>query len=601
MSRGSRAAPVIVVLTALFLPVLGKPQGQLSAYSDHWNDISQFRKMVGQKGLELRCLLTGPKALKLENADTSTLVILGVEKPYSSEELGIISRFVQFGGNLLIADDFGYGNAVLAQITDDTVSFEKKHLRDIYYDKNPSFVRVWSRSLNIFGNSTRELLLNKPAALSLHDAAFRPPNQSATVVLASASPNAWLDENNNLVRDIGEKAYAYPVAALYGSSLSPRSITCVISDPGIFVNDMLNRSGNRVFVSELVDYMARGNRTVIIDDSRHAPDSSESITGMALLSAATGFSGNQAAIMFAFVAMFMLFAYQYFRIPPDIIRRHRDTLAEPKLMHFTSGYVETAEFQRLRFAILEKVRLAYGYSSEEFYPAIFPHVPQLLGNPELQQFLSSDPAQYVAMRSAGAAYYGYMPDQMVFSRLLALTHAWTPPPGVLPTYEYSRTPGKEVRTVEDLSQMPAYRPTQYQQPAASAEYPTGLHAGAAEDVAAEAYDALPIEDMVPISPVEVVEDGKGPGPIELLDGGPAWHRAPDDQPASYPDEAEGDPSRAGASKPTDGPDWSTGEVDIDALLERTENAAVPKTEDAGKCIERIPPAKKGEPRKEGAG
>jgi hypothetical protein len=107
--------------------------------------------------------------------------------------------------------------------------------------------------------------------------------------------------------------------------------------------------------------------------------------------------------------------------------------------------------------------------------------------------------------------------------------------------------------------------------------------------------------MVVILPTEPVEDGKGPGPIELLDGGPAWHRAGADAPAASPDGAEGDPSRLGASKPEDGPKWFTDEMNIDELLERTEGAVAPKFDESAKGMEKIPPTKKFKRGKEGSG
>src|SRR5512137_605043 len=87
LPRFLAAAALILLLAAVFFPLLDAGESQLSAYSGHWNDLSELRKMATGLGLSSRALLTGPRALSDADPGSSVLVIMGVERAYSAEEL----------------------------------------------------------------------------------------------------------------------------------------------------------------------------------------------------------------------------------------------------------------------------------------------------------------------------------------------------------------------------------------------------------------------------------------------------------------------------------------------------------------------------------
>jgi len=398
----------VALACLLLLPLFDSQPAQLSAYSDHWNDISEMRGLVKEIGVTCRATLTGPTELVGLDPRSSVLVILGVERGYSSDEISSISSFVRSGGALLLADDFGHGGELVRAIAGDKVSLRSQHLRDIYFQKNPDFLRARLRAGNPLGLPVREVMLNRPAALEVQTSRYAPYTYDPKV-LVNASPHAWLDNNGNLVRDADEKEYAYPVAAML--LLDGTGPIIVASDPGLFVNDMIGY--NRFFVSSVLDSLTADRSGVIFDESRHNPDGAAGKMGSAALRAAAGYVGNPLAIFLTFLFVLLVFGYQYFALPPRTIRSHRDALDRPRLLHFVSPWVSIREFRRLRVAIVERVRLAYGYSPEDFYPAMLSSLPELLGDPQLQRFLD----------------YETYPDIISFQQALHGSLNWRPQAG----------------------------------------------------------------------------------------------------------------------------------------------------------------------------
>jgi len=411
--RALSAAVLLLLLFALFIPMMGGDESQLSAYSDHWNDISEMRRMVDSLGLASRSLLSGPRALSGADPENSVLVIMGVEKAYTAEERGAIQAFVRVGGNLLIADDFGYGGELLEALTGQHVGLRTEPLRDLRFSKNPDFVSVKVRIQSSLGIPAVDLLLNRPSALRM-DALFlqasRPGYRFNPEVVANASSHAWLDVNQNLERDPDETEMPYPVAAFYTMDGGGRLLA--VSDPGIFINDMMGLACNRQFVLSVLINLGRGRSTVIFDESRHSARDPAAVAGSAAVRVATGFLENPAAIFLAILLAFLLSLHQYSGIPVPAPRRHKDALGDPRLLHFRTPDVSPHEFRRLRVAVVEKVRLAYGIAPEEFYPAMLPDLPSMLSDPELQRFLDTES----------------WPDLCSFGRALERAESWTPPP-----------------------------------------------------------------------------------------------------------------------------------------------------------------------------
>jgi hypothetical protein len=308
---------------------------------------------------------------------------------------------------MLLADDFGHGGALVSAITGGEAGIEAKRLRDPAYIKNPDFPVVRSKSGGFVGQPSRQLVLNKPAALEGFPLVSNPYHWE---VLVNASSRAWLDANQNLVRDPGEREYPYPVAVHI--TIGGSGGIVIASDPGMFVNDMMRWNAEYIgwLLDRMMTYPTRVTE-VIFDESRHNPESAEAKVGLGLLRLANGYSASAAALVVTFIFGMLAFGYQYHSLPDWRPRRHRDALDRPCLLHFAAPYLTINEFRRLRVAIVERVRLAYGYSPDEFYPAMLPCLAGLMCDAELQAFLETET----------------FPDTVAFQRALQRALAWRPP------------------------------------------------------------------------------------------------------------------------------------------------------------------------------
>ena len=89
-----------------------------------WNGLNDFRREF--KAVNIETLGELPELPK----DTTLLAIPYLE--YSNEELSRIKRFVEDGGTLLLMDDYGYGNSVMAYLGA-SVRFTNQPLLDPFF------------------------------------------------------------------------------------------------------------------------------------------------------------------------------------------------------------------------------------------------------------------------------------------------------------------------------------------------------------------------------------------------------------------------------------------------------------------------------------
>jgi len=257
--------------------------------------------------------------------------------------------FVFRGGFLLLADDFGYGNGLAEQFG---VTFYGRRLFSSSYDRNPAFVRV-NATVDTIGY---EVLLDRPSALER----VAPSQVKAST---SALADSWLDENGNGERDIDEESAVQPVVALVGFG---EGAVLLVSDPGLFINDMWGRADNAGFVKALMQRHFPGARDVIFDESRHKPQTIREgawRTGLFLgVVALNNIYGKAVLGILALMAVGV--GIMAVRTPAEW--RHEDTLAEISLHHMAQAMYRPEDRDRLRRALLEKVRITLSLYQDEF-------------------------------------------------------------------------------------------------------------------------------------------------------------------------------------------------------------------------------------------
>ncbi|MGQ9581893.1 MAG: DUF4350 domain-containing protein [Thermoplasmatota archaeon] len=344
---------------------------QLSAYDEDWNDLSLFRSSLEARGYSTASVVSTPVVLGSgggAGAERRVLVVVGVERPYLPSELDAIVGFVERGGGLLLADDFGYGGALAERLG---ASFSGRRLWSPAFDRNPAFVRV-NASLD---GSEYAVLLNEPTALD---------RVTRGDAIAWSDGESWLDSNSNGERDLDEGPASYPVVAWlrrgYGSAL-------LFSDPGAFINDMWRRADNSGFVLDCVKKFFPEARELIFDESRHKPETLREgawRTGLMLEALALSDAWGRAALV-GLAILALLVALSRVRTPVEW--HHEDSLYDLSLYHLAERRFQPQDKWRLRLALLDRLRVSLGLYPEEFSRLGEGELSRLLGDERLMSLI----------------------------------------------------------------------------------------------------------------------------------------------------------------------------------------------------------------------
>jgi hypothetical protein len=206
--------------------------------------------------------------------EESILIVVGPDISFSSLEIEEVRRFLNKGGTLFLADDFGTANSLITGLGIKG-KFCDKPLGDIFYDKSADFPVVARIEDPELSYGVEKLVLNIPSVIT----------GSEGEVFSSK------------VSVIGEKRKSYPIMAetRYGEGR-----VILLSDPDILINDMMTE--NRNFVENLVTYL--GSDTFYFDDAHHSDFNPYSAATVYIQ---REFDSGKAFMFFAFVAALLVF------------------------------------------------------------------------------------------------------------------------------------------------------------------------------------------------------------------------------------------------------------------------------------------------------
>jgi hypothetical protein len=189
---------------------------------------------------------------KIAANGTSLLAIIGPGIAFSRSESFRVFEFLQAGGVVLLADDFGTGNSLLEALNV-SARFSRKALADLYfYSKNPGFPIIVDFSASPVTEHVSSILLDHPSFINI-------TNTSTVVKLASSSPFSFIDLNGQNQPTANETVDSYPVMA---STRIGRGLMVLIADPSMFINNVIDLYDNMKFFQNLARV---GNESLIFD------------------------------------------------------------------------------------------------------------------------------------------------------------------------------------------------------------------------------------------------------------------------------------------------------------------------------------------------
>jgi hypothetical protein len=202
-----------------------------------WNGTNNFSKEFNVQNID--------SIADLPEAPVHDVLIVVPYLPYNDIQLAQIKKFVDDGGKLIIMDDFGYGNSLLAHIGIQA-RFDNVPLLDpLFSYKNEYFPRILNFNADVTNSDVKSIAFNHGTALN---------SVSQNQALAWSSNTSFLDVNRNGNYDPGEPQGPFAVAASLNVG---RGTVDLISDSSLIMNVVPGNNDNKAFV----DYLINSNGT----------------------------------------------------------------------------------------------------------------------------------------------------------------------------------------------------------------------------------------------------------------------------------------------------------------------------------------------------
>ncbi|MFC2005865.1 DUF4350 domain-containing protein [Chloroflexota bacterium] len=173
---------------------------------------------------------------------------------YSDEDLIKMKRFVDDGGTLLLMDDYGYGNDVLAYFGMN-IRFSNKPLLDpIFCYRNQWLPRITDFASEVKESGINAIMFNHATALINHEEGQ---------IIAWSSEASFLDTDEDEAWSQDEPKGPFPVVAKFRYG---KGELAIVSDPSIIISSMVGRDDNYHFIEYLTSYDDE-QREILVDRS----------------------------------------------------------------------------------------------------------------------------------------------------------------------------------------------------------------------------------------------------------------------------------------------------------------------------------------------
>jgi hypothetical protein len=238
MKREYLIAGLVLLLAGLVLVVhLSSNDAEFSRYNEGWNGTSAFFSSLDRH----RVVMVDEPGRLGQYRSGATLLIIAPRRNPSSGELDAYRSFLDAGNTLVLADDFGTGNRILAGL-ESRISLSTAPVASIDREYADPYSIVAYRAANESPvQGTASLLLNEPASLD------------GGTPLLQTSAFSWSDTDRDRHLGSDEVLGIYTIMA---KEKNGGGTLVVIADPSIFINAMADAGEtgeNHRFLQHLAD------------------------------------------------------------------------------------------------------------------------------------------------------------------------------------------------------------------------------------------------------------------------------------------------------------------------------------------------------------
>jgi hypothetical protein len=250
-------AAVVVAALLISVPLLNTTKEDFSTYNTAWNGASDAKALTSGDGYATRSVFA---LSEIGSSGDGVLFMLNPNSSmgFSASDASTLQSFVQNGGVLVLANDFGNGNAVLSGLGVSAARFNGSLLED-NVSKGVDAAHPLITDVNASGLTAgvHELYFNYGTALDT--------SGNNVMVLARSGPTSYL------VAPAGGKVNATTGARPVLATLNYGNGRIVLlSDPSVFINDMLGQADNQQLLTSMVANLTGGNTAVpIMFDESH--------------------------------------------------------------------------------------------------------------------------------------------------------------------------------------------------------------------------------------------------------------------------------------------------------------------------------------------
>jgi len=172
----------------------------------------------------------------------ATLLLIGPDRNFTADETRAIARFIYSGGQVILADEIGFGNSLLENMSLSMRIGGGIVLDPLFKERNARL----PKARYISDSYIVEVVLNHASII-----------QGCNRPILQTSSFSYLDVNMNNEWDPHEEKGPFNVGCALKMG---EGELIVFSDSSLFINSMINLGSNREFLLNII-----GNRRVLVD------------------------------------------------------------------------------------------------------------------------------------------------------------------------------------------------------------------------------------------------------------------------------------------------------------------------------------------------